>query len=189
MVLTCRHTTLIVASIFKAKGIPCRMRSGYAPYFLFEKKKGISSDHWINEYWHESEQRWTIVDVDGCEHQTGYDMFDLPQNAFDYPAVAWLNCRKGEDDASRFHNAAPAEGLKVVGWALFYDFHCLMNNEIIYVQGPAYFSGRWDKLTKDDYDDLDGLAKLMLEPDKNFDQLLRIWNTERKFRILAGGLL
>lgn len=89
LVLTCRHTTLLVASALKVKGIPCRVRSGYAPYFSDEE--GLSVDHWINEYWNEKEKRWVIMDVDGSGHDTGLDMFDLPKDAFDYPARAWLD--------------------------------------------------------------------------------------------------
>lgn len=187
LVLTCRHTTLLVASIFKAKGIPCRIRSGYAPYFPFEK--GISSDHWINEYWNKKENRWIIIDIDGSEHDTGLDMLDLPKDAFDYPAKAWLDVRAGKVDGDHFWNAKPATGLKVVGWALFYDLHCLMNNEIPYIHNPAYFYFKWDNLTEDDRKKLDDLAKLLLDPEKNFDDLINIWNTEKKFRILKGGLL
>lgn len=32
------------------------------------------------------------------------------------------------------------------------------------------------------------LAKLMLNPEKNFDELYNIWETELKFRIMTGGL-
>lgn len=187
LVLTCRHTTLLVASIFKAKGVPCRIRSGHAPYFPFEK--GISSDHWINEYWSEKENRWVIVDVDGCQHKTGHDMFNMPSDAFDYPAKAWLDVRAGKVDGDHFWNAKPATGLKVVGWALFYDLHCLMNNEILYIHNPAYLHFKWNNLTENDRKELDNLAKLLVNPDKNFDKLVEIWNTEKKFRILKGGLL
>lgn len=187
LVLTCRHTTLLVASILKAKGIPCRVRSGYAPYFPFEK--GISSDHWINEYWDKKEKRWIIIDVDGYQHNTGYDMLNLPPDAFDYPAKAWLDVRVGKVDGDHFWNAKPASGLKVVGWALFYDLHCLMNNEIPYIHSPAYLYFKWNKLTENDRKELDDLAKLLLDPDKNFDDLVNVWNTEKKFRILKGGLL
>lgn len=187
LVLTCRHTTLLMASILKAKDIPCRVRSGYAPYFPF--KKGLSFDHWINEYWDKNENRWVIIDVDGHQHNTGFDMFDMPSDAFDYPAISWLNCRNGKDNPNRFHNAAPAKGLKVIGWALFYDFHCLMNNEIIYLHSPAYLYGKWNKMSEAELKELDELAKLMIEPDKNFDKLVNAWNTNKKFRILKGGLL
>ncbi len=187
LILTCRHTTLLVASILKTKGIPCRVRSGFAPYFPFEK--GLSSDHWINEYWNEKENRWIIIDVDGSLHDTGIDMYDMPKDAFDYPAVAWLKVREGKVDGDRFGNAKPATGLKVIGWALFYDLHCLMNNEIIYTHNPKYLYFKWDSLTENDRKELDELAKVMLDPNKNFDKLQKIWDTKKKFRILTGGLL
>lgn len=187
LVLTCRCTSLLMASILKAKGIPCRVRSGYAPYF--KDAKGLSVDHWINEYWSKEKNRWVIIDVDGSLHNTGMDMYDLPKDAFDYPAVAWLKVRQGKVDGDHFWNAKPATGLKVVGWALFYDFHCLMNNEIVYVHSPEYLYNKWDNLTEKDKKELDGLAQIMLEPDKNFDKIVKIWNTEKKYRTLKGGLL
>lgn len=188
LIVTCRHTTLLVAAALKAKGIPCRVRSGNAPYFPFEK---LSSDHWINQYWSKKYNRWVTIDVDGSGHNTGLDMFDLPEDAFDYPAKAWLDCRSGKDNPERFFNARPATGLKVVGWSLFYDFHCLMNNEIIYVHNPKYLYGKWDKntVTEKEMKGIDALAELMLDPDKNFEKLVEIWNTNKNFRILKGGLL
>ena len=185
LVLTCRHTSILVASIIKAKGIPCRVRSGYAPYF----GEKTSNDHWINEYCDEKQNRWIIIDVDGSLWDTGFDVYDMPKDAFDYPAVAWLNVREGKVDGDHFCNAKPATGLKVVGWALFYDFHCLMNNEIIYIHNPKYLFNKWDNLDESNRKELDNLAKLMLKPDDNFDKLVDIWNTNKKYRILEGGLL
>ena len=40
-----------------------------------------------------------------------------------------------------------------------------------------------------DRKELDRLAKVMLAPDKNFDNLVKIWNTKKEYRILKGGLL
>ncbi|WP_234364456.1 hypothetical protein [Francisella tularensis] len=77
-------------------------------------------------------------------------------------------------------------------WSLFYDFHALMNNEIIYTYGPAGGYGGYDKfnsLTKDEFEKIDNLARLMQNPDENFDELVKIWETEKDFRLLMGGLL
>jgi hypothetical protein len=46
IVVTCRYVAILMASILKTKGIPCRVRSGFAPYFTKQ-----SIDHWINQYW------------------------------------------------------------------------------------------------------------------------------------------
>lgn len=177
----------MTASILKAKGIPCRVRAGYAPYF--PDTNGQSVDHWINEYWDSKAKHWVIIDVDGSLHDTGYDMLDLPKDAFDFPGPAWLQIRSNKISGSHFWNAGGAKGMQVVGWALFYDFHSLMNNEIIYMHNPAYLGPRWNNLTEKNNVELDNLAKLLTEPDKNFTELKRIWETEKKFRILRGALL
>lgn len=69
--------------------------------------------------------------------------------------------------------------------ALFLDFNALMNIELPYKYTPDFIYGdNFDKLTTKDYKDIDNLAKLMLEPDKNFDKLKHLWETNKKFRTL-----
>ena len=43
-------------------------------------------------------------------------------------------------------------------------------------------------LVKEEYKELDELAKLMLNPNENFYKLLEIWNTNTKYRIMQGAL-
>ena len=57
------------------------------------------------------------------------------------------------------------------------------------MQTPSYISNKFDKLTEKDFKEIDELAKLMLYPDKNFDELIKIWNIKKKFRILNGPLV
>lgn len=73
--------------------------------------------------------------------------------------------------------------------ALFYDFHCLMNNEIIYLHYPKYLRDKNFKLNNADLEEIDELARLMLNPDKNFNLLCEIWNNKSKFRIMTGGTI
>lgn len=56
LILTCRFVSVLMASILKSKGIPARVRSGFASYFVAEGlPAGKSDDHWINQYWHAKE--------------------------------------------------------------------------------------------------------------------------------------
>lgn len=187
LVLTCRHVCVLMASILKAKGIPVRVRSGFAGYWPWAKESG---DHWINQYWNKKENRWISIDVDGSFHNTGFDMYDIPDGKFDYSADAWLNVRQGKIDGNHFVNADGSKGLVVIAWELFYDFHCLMNNEIIYPHHPkiAMWS-EFGKLPEKELEEMDHLATLMQKPDENFDELVNLWNTEKKYRLLKGGLL
>ena len=191
LVLTCRFVAIMMASILKSNGIPARVRSGNAPYFDMGKLGNVSTDHWINQYWSEQENRWITIDVDGSlSLKDKVDAYDMPDGKFDFPADAWLGIRTGKIDPQHFHNAGGYRGKIVVVWSLFYDFHSLMNSEIIYLHGTKYGDPKkFDNLTDADFEKIDGLARHMQKPDENFDELVKIWETDRDFRLLTGSLL
>ena len=191
LVLTCRFVAILIASILKSKGVPTRVRSGNAPYFNMGKLGKVSADHWINQYWNYNEKRWITIDVDGSwSLNENFDPYNIPEGKFDFAADAWINIRSGKDDENRFWNAEPVKGLIVVLWSLFYDFHCLMNDEIIYVHVPEFaLHKNFKNISKKELEQIDNLARLMQNPDDNFKELEKIWNTNKKFRLLKGGLL
>ncbi len=191
LVVTCRFVAILMASILKSKGIPCRVRAGHAPYFDMGKVGKVSTDHWINQYW--NWKRWVTIDVDGSWslHDT-FDPYNMPDGKFDFSADAWLAIRSKKISPDYFYNAGGKRGSVVVFWSLFYDFHCLMNNEILYIYGPSNNYGVpevFDNLSEKELKEIDELARLMQNPDENFDKLQKVWNTNKKFRLLKGGLL
>lgn len=191
LVLTCRFVAIMIASILKSKGIPARVRSGNAPYFDMGELGDVSTDHWINQYWSKQENRWITIDVDGSlSLKDKFDPYDIPDGKFDFPADSWLGIRAGKVDPQHFYNAGGFYGKIVVVWSLFYDFHSLMNSEIIYLHGTKYGnSKKFDNLNEADFEKIDNLALLMQEPDENFDELVKIWETNKDFRLLSGALL
>lgn len=192
LVLTCRFVSVLVSSIYKVKGIPCRSRAGFAPYF----QPGRSMDHWINQLWLEEEGRWLTFDADGF-----YDglpvpvtQYDMREGEFDWSARSWLDIRRGRTDGARFLYAdgLGTNGLRAVGRYLVYDFHALMNHEISYVFHPrfmdAFLQGEGD-LSPEELALLDRLAELLLDPDGNFPALRELWESERKLRYLRSPLV
>jgi hypothetical protein len=187
LVLTCRYVAILMAATLKAKGIPARVRSGFASYFEGTKD---AWDHWITQYWKESENRWVTIDVDGSWHRTGFDMYDMPDGKFDYSADAWLDVRQGKKEGSHFRNAGGFSGLICIAWELFYDFHYLMNNEIMYLHHPAFVTlENFKNLNEEKLKEIDDFATLMQKPDENFDKLCEIWETNKEYRLLRGALL
>lgn len=185
IIVTCRCVAILMASILKSKGIPCRVRSGFAPYFF----KG-SWDHWINQYWDQKGQKWITFDADGFyDDAIGFDQYNMPVGKFDWAAKIWLGIRRGKLDENNFINAGGFKGLMPILWAVFYDFHSLMNNEILYLQTPKYITNKFTKLNESDFKEIDQLAELMLFPDTNFNDLVKLWDTKKKFRILNGPLI
>ncbi len=191
IVVTCRYVAILMASILKSKDVPTRVRSGNAAYFDMGDLGNVSADHWINQYWNEAEEKWVTIDVDGSLGvDLNFDPYDMPEGVFDFPAKAWLDVRTGKVDPQHFYNAKPERGTIVVLWSLFYDFHSLMNNEIIYIHNPVYGdSSKFGSMTDKELTKIDSLARSMLDPDSNFEELLRLWETEKDFRLVYGGLL
>lgn len=187
--VTCRGEAILLAATLKAKGYSARVRSGFAPYIKYD---GVSYDHWIIEYYDEIKQRWVLVDADEhCpDHEMEFDLNDIPRNKFIFGAEAYLGMRTGKYKTEEIYYASdPATlGLKASIRGLFYDFHSLMNDEIIFLHLPKYIQDKNFELSEEEYIELDNLAELLLEPDKNFDKILDIWNNVSKFRIMSGAL-
>lgn len=188
--VTCRGQAILLAAILKAKGIPARVRSGFT---LF-KNDNVYHDHWITEYYSENEKRWILVDADMCCNDLDFNPYDIPKDCFLNAAKAYLNIRnntlkpKQIYSAEFEYNSREKYIIPTIVKSLMYDFHCLMNNEIIYLHYPKYFKEKNFVLNEDDYEELDFLAELMLEPNDNFEELRKIWNTNEKYRIMCGGL-
>lgn len=189
IVVTCRYVSVLMSAILKAKGIPCRSRAGFAPYF----QPGVSMDHWINQYYCKKDNRWVTIDADGFYDENGMDLgqYDIPDSKFDYAGEAWLSIREGRKSGERFLYADGLGtcSLKAVIRALFYDFHALMNDEISYLFQPCYIDDKFEGLTEEDFTQLDELAYLLTDPDANFGKLAEIWETKKKFRIMNSPLV
>ncbi len=99
----CRDFTLLYVAMARHKGIPARMRVGYANYFI----AGWYVDHVIAEVWDRTEERWRLVEpeigddfvpADGEQ----FDPRDVPPDRFLTGPRAWIAARSGEIDSERF---------------------------------------------------------------------------------------
>jgi len=191
IVVTCRYAAILMAAILKAKGIPCRCRSGFNIY----ANPDYGYDHWINQYWSAKESRWINLDVHAYMGQdsVGFDQFNIPDERIGWVAQIWLDVRLGKRNGQNYViGGTDIKSFRAIILALFYEFHALMNNEISYLFRPSYVdinvNGRFENVPEHELQEIDKLCELMLNPDENFDALVDIWNTEKKFRILNSPL-
>ena len=64
-------------------------------------------DHWVTEYWNETEQRWVRIDAQLDDVQRAaiaadFDTEDLPPGPFLPAGEAWEQCRTGRSDPDTF---------------------------------------------------------------------------------------
>ena len=184
LILTCRFVAILMASILKSRGIPTRVRAGYAPYIDSDRIE----DHWITQYWHTPSERWISLDADTSLEEHPFDPLDMPPTTFDFAANVWLAIRAGDRDpnAYRTHGSAYLDEL---GAQVLTDFHCLMNNEIPYTHYAQFVASDFDEAHEQKLQELDAFARLMQNPDDNFAQLQTIWETRHDFRLLRGPLI
>lgn len=189
VVITCRYVSVLLASILKAKGIPARCRSGYANYFLKERGNTYY-DHWIVQYYDKKNKRWVNVDADN-DYKVDFNQWDFPHKEFRWIAEVWLDVRKGKDSHENYIHGDRFNGLDNLAYALFFDFHALMNDEISYLFFPTVMDSKDEFFSLDVYEleKIDYLAELMLDPDKNFDELRYLFRNDKWLRVINTPLL
>ena len=183
--VSCRQASVLFSAILKAKGIPCRSRTGFMD---FGNTGDSYMEHWVNEYWDFADNRWVLADIDGYyEYETrfGYSQFDLPRRKFITASEAWLDLRANKSDKKLdVFSPNPLEG---VCEYLFMDFHALMNNEIFYSYQPLYLRGGIQTLDESQLQELDYLAKLLADPDENMNQLDHLWANNDRLTVLTNN--
>ncbi len=70
---------------------------------------------------------------------------------------------------------------------MFMDFHALMNNEIFYSYQPLYLRGGIQTLNESELCELDDLAELLKDPDKNMEQIEHLRATNEKLSVLTNN--
>ena len=183
--VSCRQASVLFSAILKAKGIQCRSRAGFMD---FGDAGESFLEHWVNEYWDFNENRWVLADVDGYyeyEQRFGYSQFDLPRRKFVTAQEAWLYLRRNTLDKKL--DVFSPNLLEGVCEYLFMDFHALMNNEIFYSYQPLYLRGGIQGLSESELDELDYLAELLADPDKNMEKIEELYMTDEKLFTLTNN--
>ena len=183
--VSCRQASVLFSAILKAKGIPCRSRAGFMD---FGNSGDSYMEHWVNEYWDFDKNRWILADVDGYyeyEQRFGYSQFDLPRRKLVTASEAWLGLRK--NTLNKKLDVFSPNLLEGVCEYLFMDFHALMNNEIFYSYQPLYLRNGIQTLNESELCELDYLAELLAEPDKNIMQIEHLRDTNEKWSVLTNN--
>ena len=184
--VSCRHASVLFSAILKAKGIPCRSRAGFMD---FGNDGACYTEHWVNEYWDFTENRWVLVDADGYyeyEKRFGYSQFDLPRYKFLTASEVWLGLRNKTLHKKIELYTVNQNILEGVCGYLFMDFMSLMNNEISYSFQPEYLHNRFELLSQAELEEIDELALLLQQPDDVIHKKKKLREEHEKFFVLTN---
>jgi hypothetical protein len=181
----CRHFTVLMVAMLRARGTPARARCGFGNYF----GTGYHEDHWVCEYWDAGRERWVLVDaqIDGRQRALfpiDFDVTDVPRDRFVIAGDAWARCRAGEDDPDRYGlSMIPETGDWWIAANLMRDAVALDNVELL----PWDVWGAMpEPETVIDADHLalyDRLAVLTHSPDAHLAELRELCRDDPRVRV------
>jgi formylglycine-generating enzyme required for sulfatase activity len=176
LVLACRENAILLASILKYRGIPARVRAGYATYLIPD----FHTNHAICEVWNENDKRWMLVDP-----STG--MIDFSRDKFDFGNDAWLKMQKKEIDSNLFGMPGQHPGVLSIIAIVCTDLAFVLGTEYtIYQYAPIldYAFQNNNQLPAEQIEILNRISELMKSLDAdNLSKLQDIYNNTPEIQI------
>jgi hypothetical protein len=183
----CHYFMLFLVSMLRAHGIPARGRCGFGSYF----NPGFFEDHWLCEYWNDAEARWVLVDpqfddVWQRHLKIDHDVLDVPRDRFLVAADAWLQCRSGAADPSKFGIfKGDLRGLWFLATDLVHDVAALNKMEMLPWDMWGGMPKPNESIEGDQLGFFDRLAELTRLPDRSIDDLRELYNSDDRVCVPA----
>ena len=167
LVVACVHHSMLLASILRHRGVPVRVRAGFATYIGGRKDLRVS--HVVCEVCDRERSEWILVDPDR-------ERVDFPRDEFEFAYDTWARLREGDlgeaKYISRYGNVD-----RVTVHLLCHDLSYVTGAEEIYWEDPPVVTGIEESiadLSDDERRVLDRIAALLVDPDGHLDELTEI---------------
>jgi hypothetical protein len=185
LVGVCHHFMLFMTAMLRAKGIPARGRCGFGSYF----NPGYYEDHWVCEYWNATERRWAVVDAQLDENwrregKIAFDVLDVPRDKFIIAADAWVRCRSGSADASKYGIFLnDLRGLWFIAGDLVHDVAALNKVEMLPWDVWGAMPRAETPLGDEELAFFDQLAELTRGEEASLGELQRLYQRDERVRV------
>jgi len=173
LVVSCRYHAILLASILKHRGIPVRVRYGFASY-LYPK---YHIYHVICEVWNNNEQRWMLIDPDG-------QMIEISSQQFEFAGDVWRKNQQGKIDPITY-GVPNWWGSHPILDVLCHDLASVLGNEHIYYNRPPISADTTlnvKNMPADQIDTMNKISALMTNVDANFNELQNIYNENKQLQ-------
>jgi hypothetical protein len=178
----CRHFTLLLCALLRARGIPARARCGFGAYFT---PSGFE-DHWVCEVWNGALGAWHLVDaqLDSVQRKAmhiAFDPLDVPRDQFLVAGDAWQRCRRGDADPQRF-GILDMRGLWFVRGNLVRDLAAHAKRELLPWDGWGLMANR-NPSDAAELALLDRVAELTQAGDERHAEVLQLQASDPGLRV------
>jgi hypothetical protein len=175
----CSNFAILYCSMLRHQGIPARVRSGYATYF----NEGKYVNHYICEYWEESEGRWVRVDTELIPGVwSRFNVLDMPPGNFITGGRAWQLARRDSLDPSLVGLGSVNEwdsfGWDMLRPGVYSDFITLNKIEL----HPWDVPRLWDNDHQLNVAYIDTIASMLLD-DLYFETRLDLFINDDRFNL------
>jgi hypothetical protein len=153
LVLICRDNAILLASILKHRGIPARVRYGFAPYLMPD----FHASHVICEVWNEDDDRWMLVDP-------STNRVDFSRDQFDFSNDIWQKMQGKEIDPNVYGVPGRHTGLLPITMIVCGDLASILGTEHATYQFPSILSDAMqnnNQLSTEYIKTLNRISKLM----------------------------
>lgn len=188
LVGVCHHFMLFMTAMLRSKDVPARGRCGFGSYF----NPGYYEDHWVCEYWNATEKRWVLVDAQLDENwrregKMEFDVLDVPRDRFIVAADAWVQCRSGQSDASKYGIFVnEMRGLWFIAGDLIHDVAALNKMEMLPWDVWGAIPKADTPMSEGELAFFDTLAALTRAGDGSFAELRRLYENDERSRVPAN---
>jgi hypothetical protein len=181
LVGVCRHFMVLLLAMLRAKGIPARGRCGFGTFF----NPPYFEDHVVCEYWNAAEARWIQVDAQMDEvWHVDFNFLDVPRDRFMIAAEAWMQCRAGDADPSKFGIfQGDLRGLWFIAANLVHDVATLNKTEMLRWDVWGAMPAPGQPLQDAQLKFFDQLAALTRDPDSSFAELRALYERDDRLRV------
>jgi hypothetical protein len=168
LVVACVHHNMLLASILRQRGIPVRIRAGYANYILKERKVKVS--HVVCEVWNAEKNSWILVDPDR-------NRVDFPGDEFEFAHEAWNYLTSNRIDKLKYISRSQNIDQGILH-LLCHDLYYILGSEELYWNDPPIVlkvENNISDLTEDELNIINRLAAYLENPDIHYKEMLKLY--------------
>jgi transglutaminase superfamily protein len=179
----CRHFTVLLCALLRARGVPARARCGFGLWF---NPPGYE-DHWVCEVWDEARGLWYLVDAQldaiQCKaFRLSFDPLDVPRTQFLVAGDAWQRCRRGQAEPQRF-GILDIRGLWFVRGNLVRDLAACAKRELLPWDGWGFADKPVDPEDSTELAVLDRVAELTQADASAHEEMLELYDSNIGLRV------